>query len=82
MGVWATRLFTIAFIPFVNTVALNTIYVMSCKNWDGVERPSGEFEEVNEFKYCGYVAYNAAILVLSISCVILNLIFCIPFNVN
>ena len=45
------------------------------------ENSLGEFEE-DEYKYCGYVVYNAAILILCIMCVILNLVFCIPFNVN
>ena len=68
---------TLGFIPFVNSVALNSLYIIDCYSTDN---SLSQEDMLNE--NCHFRIYNVSILILNITCVVINLIFCIPYNLN
>ena len=86
LATWATRLVTLSFITYINSVALNSLYIVNCYKYESmtVEAMPLPLEEENSDRtdYCSYVHINIIILVLNTSLTLLNLVFCIPYNLN
>ena len=81
----ASRLVAISFITYVNSLALNLLYIVNCAKYESLRtatRATLQIDENDERNYCANVHINMLILILNTSTTILNLIFCVPYNMN
>jgi hypothetical protein len=74
LATWATRTVTIGFISFINSVALNILYMIDCYKFEKTQEIEMTCVELKH--------YNLIILMLNIIIIVINFMFCIPYNIN
>jgi hypothetical protein len=81
---WATKIVTLAVVPFLNSIALNLLYIVNCYGENRYLQASDDDDndQGRHVEYCKYLNFNIVILVVDMICFITNLLFCIPYNID
>ena len=69
LALWTLRMLTCGFIPFINVVTLNSLYIADCN-----------MKTDTHLYYCEYVLLNVLILFLDCICFTMDVVFCYNFN--